>query len=382
MKIKRICFLAGEYPTSEKPKSAVFYQTLVHQIAKLGIECRVIYPYPMNLKNQSKRKDRIDIVDDTHSVKVYRPYTISFGAKSILCWNTAYLTAVSYTKSAKKALAQMNWVPDVFYGHFISPAGIMAAKLSEEMGIPCFVAYGESQPWSINTIGVSRTQQVLANVSGFVAVSSKNKKELIDLHISSEDRVRVFPNGVDSSVFYKRDKSEARKKMGWDTDKFIVAFVGHFNERKGILRLDKAIYDLPDVYVAYAGSGALTPRSPNIIHMGDVAPEMMPWFLSAADIFVLPTLHEGCCNAIIEALACGLPVVSSDRDFNYDILSNENAILIDPENVHDIRNAILKLKNDKKLRDRLAYKSVMTAEKLDIRQRAKAILSWMEEITN
>ena len=54
------------------------------------------------------------------------------------------------------------------------------------------------------------TQQVLANVSGFVAVSSKNKKELIDciflLKISQS-----FPNGVDSSVFYKRDKSQTGK---------------------------------------------------------------------------------------------------------------------------------------------------------------------------
>ncbi len=381
MTISKICFLAGDYPTSDKPKAAVFYQNLVHQIARMGVECRVIHPYPVNISRGNYDEERIDYVDNKYPVKVYRPKCFTFGAKSIGKWNSAYLTSLQYTASAKKLLKRLNWVPDAFYGHFISPAGIMAAKLSQETGKPAFVAYGESQPWSINTIGVIRTRKVLSSVSGFISVSSKNKNELLDLAIATDDKVKVFPNGIDRDIFCKRDKIEARKKMGWDTDKFIVAFVGHFNERKGVLRLDKAVSDIPDVFVAYAGSGELVPKSPNAIYIGDVLPENMPWFLSAADIFVLPTLHEGCCNAIIEALSCGLPVISSDREFNYDILSNENAILVDPENVDDIRNAIVKLKSSKKLRELLALESIKTAEKLDIRERAKAILGWMYEVT-
>ncbi len=68
---------------------------------------------------------------------------------------------------------------------------------------------------------------------------------------------------------------------------------------------------------------------------------MIPNYICASDVFVLPTTAEGCCNAIIEAMGCGLPIVSSDRAFNYDILNEENSILVDPESVDEIDNAII-----------------------------------------
>lgn len=380
MKIQKICFLAGEYPTLESPKSAVFYQNLVHEFARMGIECKVIHPRPINYEKGNVERERKVLIDGNHSVTIYRPNTLTFGAKQIGFWNTAYISACFYTYSAKSLLNDIGWKPDLFYGHFISPAGIMAAKLSKASGIPAVIAYGESRPWSINTIGLRKSQKILSSADGFIAVSTKNKKDLIDLKIAEEAKIKVFPNGINSQVFYKHNKDDARKKMGWDTDKFIVAFVGHFNERKGVLRLDKAVSDIPDVYAAYAGSGDLLPKAPNTIYAGDVAPELMPWFLSAADIFVLPTLNEGCCNAIIEALACGLPVISSDSEFNYDVLSGDNAILIDPQNINQIRDAIIKLKTDFELRNSLAGRSIEASRQLDIHERAHNILNFMESV--
>ncbi len=378
MGINKICFLAGEYPTHKKPKSAVFYQHLIHQFADMGIECRVIYPFPINYEKELYESERIDVVNDANSVKVYRPKSITLGAKNIGRWNTAYLSALLYTKSAVSLLNKIGWEPDAFYGHFISPAGIMAARLSKKTGIPAFVAYGESEPWSIKTIGINRSRRELASINGFISVSEKNKQDLLKYKISNEDKIDVFPNSINNKHFYKRDKAEARKKMGWDKEKFIVAFVGHFNHRKGVLRLDEAISNIPGAYVAYAGSGNLIPKSPNIVYNGNVSPELMPWFLSAADIFVLPTLNEGSCNAIIEAMACGLPIVSSDKEFNYDILSNDNAILINPENTAEIENAIIKLMNSERTRMLLSDKSLEQGKELNIEERAKKILKWME----
>ena len=378
VRIEKICFLAGVYPTKQDPKAGVFYRNLVNEFAKMGIDCRVIHPVAINIDRHNYDFESVDIVDENHSVKIYRPKTVTLGAKKIGLWNTAYASALIYTYSARKLLKKLNWKPDVFYGHFISPAGIMAAKLSKETGIPAFIAYGESEPWSIYTIGVRRSQKELKEIKGFISVSSKNKKDLINLGIARRDNIKVFPNAVNREMFYKREKAESRKKMGWDLDKFIVGFVGHFNQRKGVLRLDEALNNLPEIYVAYAGDGKLKPRSRNIIHEGNIPPELMPWFLNAVDIFVLPTLNEGSCNAIIEAMACGLPIISSDREFNYDILNHENAILINPESVDEIRNAILKLANSEDLRNKLSIKSLETAKKLDIKTRAQNILNWME----
>lgn len=377
-KIKKICFLAGIYPTEADPKAAVFYQILVHQFAKMGIDCRVIYPRPINYEKNKHKEIRIDKVDSSHSVTVYRPKTITMGSKKIGPVNTAYITSILYTYSAKSILKKINWKPDIFYGHFISPAGIMASKLSKDTGIPAFIAYGESEPWSIKTLGAERTRMELRDIRGFISVSTKNKKDLIDYKIATEEKIKVFPNAVDTSFFNKKNKLEARKKLGWDPNKFIVAFVGHFNERKGIIRLDEAIKNLSDVYVAYAGDGDLQPTSSNIVHKGVISRELMPWFLSAADIFVLPTLNEGSSNAIVESMACGLPIISSDREFNYDILNAKNSLLIDPENIDDIRGAIHKVFNSPELRKKLSDNSLKTAEELTIKKRAKNILKWME----
>ena len=107
--------------------------------------------------------------------------------------------------------------------------------------------------------------------------------------------------------------------------------------------------------------------------------EEIPVFLSACDIFVLPTLSEGCCNAVIEAMACGLPVVSSDLPFNDDILDDTNAIRIDPNDVSAIREAVRSLRDSGSLRRRLTEGALKTTAKLTLAARAAGIRSFIEK---
>ena len=99
-------------------------------------------------------------------------------------------------------------------------------------------------------------------------------------------------------------------------------------------------------------------------------------------MFVLPTLAEGCCNAIIEALACGLPIISSDLDFNYDILDESCAILVEPNDVEGIKKAILRVKNEIGLRRTLQRESIRLSTRLDLKNRCLDILNWMESRQN
>src|SRR5699024_7768166 len=141
-----------------------------------------------------------------------------------------------------------------------------------------------------------------------------------------EDKIKVIPNGFRPERFYPRSKIESREKFGLPKDKFIVAFVGSFDHRKGSRRLDEAVDQLDSVYSIYAGKGEMPPQSTKCLYQNTVNNEDLPYFYSAADAFVLPTLNEGCCNAIIEAMACGLPIVSSNRPFNDDILDESCSI--------------------------------------------------------
>ena len=109
---------------------------------------------------------------------------------------------------------------------------------------------------------------------------------------------------------------------------------------------------------------------------GRLLHEQIPIYLNAADVFVLPTLKEGCCNAVVEAMACGLPIISSNLAFNWDVLDETNSIMIDPQNIQQIRDAIIKLRDDSVLRKRLAEGALRKAESLTIDQRAKEIMKF------
>jgi glycosyltransferase involved in cell wall biosynthesis len=380
MRIKSICFVARQYPTDKQPESTVFYKNFVHQAANSGIECRVIHPRAMNKISSWFAEDKTVLTEQGNSVTVYRPKMIAtFGTKRLIGIKTGKISSLLFTQSVLRSFKSIEWLPDCFYGHFIT-SGMAVGKLSSITGVPGFIAYGESSGWSIDGIGLKTVRKALRDIRGFIAVSDANKKRLIEYGIAPEEKISVFPNGVDLNFFHQRDRNEARRMLGWDPNCFIVAFVGSFDKRKGVGRLNKAVSEIKNVKVAYAGKGRLIPDSRNAIHIGTVDPKTMPIFLSACDIFVLPTLNEGCSNAILEALACGLPVVSSDADFNRNILDEDNSILVDPESITEIRNAILQLRDDKKLREKLSEGATESAEKSSIQERFTRILSWMESL--
>jgi glycosyltransferase involved in cell wall biosynthesis len=102
-------------------------------------------------------------------------------------------------------------------------------------------------------------------------------------------------------------------------------------------------------------------------------------YLNAADVFVLPTLGEGCCNAIVEAMACGLPIISSDRPFNYDILNADNSIMVEPENIEAIAAAIHSLYIDSCKRQRLSEGSLLISNNLKLENRARRICEFIYE---
>lgn len=118
---------------------------------------------------------------------------------------------------------------------------------------------------------------------------------------------------------------------------------------------------------------------PGIIHKGLLDHELLPQYENCADIFVLPTQKEGCCNAIVEALAMGLPVISSDGSFNDDILDERNSIRVDPNDVEAITEAIRTLRDNKELRQSMAKYSLSRHEEYAIEGRAKRIMAFIEK---
>lgn len=378
--MKKICILSSRYPTEQTPTNHVFVQQLVWSLADLGIECHVISPTPrlFNEKLRNIAKIQKELTNKNSEISLYFPTYISFGQRKVIGLSLARITTFFYYLSVKKVINKHKLDFDAIYGHFITPAGIVSSKIGKKLMIPSFLAYGESTTWSIDNYGIEKVRQELSNLNGVISVSSYNKKVLLDKNIIAKEKVEVFVNAIRTEHFYPRDKIEARKKFKFKEDDYIVAYVGQFSERKGVKRVSEAINNIKGVSIAYAGKGPLQPDDCNTIFCNTIDPEDMPWYLSAADVFVLPTLNEGCCNAILEAMACGLPIISSDLPFNYDILDESNSILINPNSISEIRDAITLLRDNLDLRKEMSENSLKKATHFSYENRARNILEFIK----
>ena len=109
----------------------------------------------------------------------------------------------------------------------------------------------------------------LKPIRGVICVSSKNKQESLNLNLASDENMIVIPNAIDHNKFYPINKIIARNELGYEQNDFIVAYTGAFNDRKGILRLSKAVDMVTNVKTIYIGSGSLVPENDNILFMDD-----------------------------------------------------------------------------------------------------------------
>lgn len=370
-----ICVVSPSYPTS-KTIDFIFVEQLCQAFADNGHQVSVIAPQSITkcflrkipvAKRHSTYKTKLG-----NTIDLYRPYTVTFGNRSIKLLKNTFNNAVL------RAFKKLKHKPDVCYGHFWGSI-FSLYPLALENGIPLFGASGEENVGLYINKTPDFIQEVRNYLSGVVNVSSKNQLECLSHNLISKEKSIVIPNAVDGDLFHPGNKLELRKKLGFSNDDFIVAFTGQFVPRKGTLRLSEALNLLRDrnIKAIFMGRGPELPTYDGILHCGTVNHNELADYLACSDLFVLPTENEGCSNAIIEAMACGLPVISTDAAFNHDILNDRNSIMIDCHNIEQIANAIKKIKDDVQLREKLSQGALKTAQGLVISKRAEKIVNFM-----
>ncbi len=382
--IKHLLVVAGNFPSPGSPSSGTFVQEFVRGVARQGVKCTVIAPVALH-KGRNQSAYPIEAFDDSagsgQRICILRPRFISLSAwnklKLLGKFNPTRFTYLQFESSVLKTIQKRQLNPDAIYGHFLYFSGATAVRLGKRLGIPAFPCVGEGELWTIDWFGKRVAQTDLANATGFMTVNSGLAGLMRNDLGFDKNPIGVFPNGADLQKFYPRDKWESREALGLPHDQFLVASIGNFLFKKGVVRVGEAIDGLPGVSGIFAGSGPLPPQAKNIALCRRVQHSDIPILLSACDVFVLPTMVEGSCNALVEAMACGLPIISSDSAFNDDLLDEKMSIRVDPLDVVAIRKAIIELRDNSELRNKMSLNSIEKAKQFDVNDRVIRMLEFM-----
>ncbi|TQE99634.1 MAG: glycosyltransferase family 4 protein [Spiribacter salinus] len=230
---------------------------------------------------------------------------------------------------------------DLIDAHFAYPDGYAAATLGRTLGVPVTITLrGTEARLAGERWARRKVEWAVRNASWVIGVSESLRALALELGAPPE-RTEVIPNGVDTERFHPVDQARARRALGLGADDRVLVTVGGLCERKGQHRV---IEQLPNLLVRFprlhyvvvggaSGEGDWQARLAEQAHAAGVAervhllgkrpPDEIPGILAAADVFVLATRNEGWANVLLEAMACGLPVVATDVGGNREVVCRE-----------------------------------------------------------
>lgn len=227
---------------------------------------------------------------------------------------------------------------DLIDAHFAYPDGYAATLLGRWLGVPVTITLrGTEQRQAHDPALAPKLRAALQRATQVFAVSESLRQVALGLGIAA-DKVQVVGNGVDLARFNPLPRAEARAALGLAADAPVLVSVGGLCERKGFHRVIERLPALRErfpglVYLVVGGpspEGDLGPQlraqvaaaglGDAVRFLGPLPPDALRGPLSAADVFVLATRNEGWANVFLEAMACGLPVVTTAVGGNAEVV--------------------------------------------------------------
>ena len=212
-------------------------------------------------------------------------------------------------------------------------------------------------------------------------------KKCVEQSFLKNKDVRLIYNGIDLEIFKKTDKAKAKNELGLPQDKKIVLFSANYgvkNPFKGgdfVFEAFEKLKNRNDILFLNVG-GNSDQKSGNWRDLGYVSkPEIMAKLCSAGDIYIFPTLAETFGLTIVEAMSCGLPVVTFETGGVPEIVeNNKTGSVVEYKNGEMLTSALEKLLDDDKLREKMAENAVEASKKFSSKRMALEYLKLYEEL--
>ncbi len=247
---------------------------------------------------------------------------------------------------------------EIIHAYGIIPDGFCAVILSKFVKKPVVLTilggelYNNIQKLFLRGI----MSYTLGKSSHIICVSEMLKDTALGVRGRINDRISVIPNGVNTTLFRPLPLKKIRRKLGLPLDKKIILSVGNLSPLKGHKYLIEAtrlvLKKRQDITIVIVGSGVKEGKlkqlavrlglAETIIFVGQKKHEEVPAWMNTCNLFVLPSIKESFGVVIIEAMACGKPVVASRVGGVPEIISRDDlGILVEPANPESLSKAIL-----------------------------------------
>jgi glycosyltransferase involved in cell wall biosynthesis len=344
----RIAVVTRYFPSSAEPwQGRSAYQTL--RVLARQADVRVFFPnarYPSWLRPRSRSYDLLDPSYSPPDVKVsYHDYPAL----------PLFSRAFNGQMAARVLLPHVRkFAPDLIFSFFLYPEGYAALQIGKALSVPVVAkGIGSDINRSHDPISAMHTRTVLREADFIATVSSGLRTRAIAMGASPE-KTRAILNGCDLSVFHTRDGLEARKSLGIDPTAEAVVYIGRMDVKKGLRELVEAAASLhpqrPNLHVYLVGEGPDRPLIESAIQTRNAgsyiharpgcAPDDVAVWMAAADLVTLPSYMEGCPNVVLEAQACGRPVVATNVGGIPEIMNGECGRLVPPRDPAALARAL------------------------------------------
>ena len=232
---------------------------------------------------------------------------------------------------------------DLIDAHYVYPDGVAAVMLAQHFHLPVTITARGSDVTQLPDFAMPRRmiKWAIGQADALISVSAALGQRLIELG-ADPAKVTVLRNGIDTDLFRPVERESVRREIGLPDGAKLLISVGHLIERKRCHLTIDAIALLPEVHLAIVGDGperaGLQAQAERLgladrVHFLGARPhDALPGYYAAADAMVLASSREGWANVLLEAMACGTPVIASDIPGNPEVVQSREAGLILREN--------------------------------------------------
>ena len=312
------------YPAAPRPSHGIFVETRLRELLKSGrVQTRVLAPVPWFPLRGSRWGEYAQMAataahEKRHGIEVDHPRYLVIPKLGMRLVPDALLRCAL---PAARRLQAEGFDFDLIDAHYFYPDGVAAVALGQALDKPVVIT---ARGTDINLIPQHAAPRRMIldaaeRCSHMITVCKALKDELVALGATA-GKVTVLRNGVDLALFHPQPREAARQRFGMQA--FSLVSVGHLIDRKGHHHVIGALPSMPRVTLYIAGSGPMESSlraqaarlqvQDRVHFLGRLDQPALCTLYSAADALVLASSREGWANVLLEAMACGTPVVASN----------------------------------------------------------------------